>query len=773
MDPATTFDIATAPKRNSWHWKAGTVTWGEICAWPDHVADRKESGGYLLGVLRETTAVHKSGEDPCTALHRRKDAVVSRSALTLDVDSPDPSFLEKITLALPYAACVHSTYSSSPDDRHYRLIVPLDRPVAPDEYVVACQAVMQLLGSLQFDPSTTQPERFMFLPAAQEPGWFESVVVDGPAAVADELLADFDPDLSSLPMPKPSRNKRNPFEIGGVIGSFNRAYEDWDLLIEVYGLPYEKIADDRYQLAGVRSQAGMGPIAGAQGFVYSHHVNDPAYGQTCSAFDLVRLHRFGHLDEDVKDSTPVAQRPSQKAMLELAAGDPRTIAQMVGVDFEKAVDEDVAEPDAWQLRLVRAPRTAKVLDHVRNWDLIRAHDPAFGVLYYNDLTLSPEASSDLPWRVVTLDTRTITMSDRWEFAHHIERAYDFRAGRDYVSGVIDAQALRRRRNPIREYLDELVWDGKPRLERCLPGVRPTPYTCFVARKVMVAAVKRMFEPGCKWDHTLVLVGQEGLGKTYWIERMALGWASSLGRIDNKDTLLTMQRSWVSIADESHSLRKSDQEAQKEFLTRTHDVYRMPYDRETLVHPRHCVIWSTTNDETFLRRQEGNRRFLTVHCTGRVNFDHMTREYIDQVWAEAVYRYRAGETIYLDELESTTAAGERERFVEEDNLTGMVLEYLDQLYPSDWEDRPLESRQRWLMDRSSEFEPPGTMRLDRVCSMQIWVEALGRRKGEARRAELLEITNILKRLPGWTAAPSRVRLPGYGPQLVFVRGEDLL
>jgi putative DNA primase/helicase len=759
--------IVTAPRRNSLHWAPGTVTWAEVCSWVDNPASKKEAGNYLFGELRPTTAVHKPGGKPCTGLHRRKDAVVSRSTAALDADTPTPGFAERVQLVFPYAALLHTTFSSSPDDPHYRVLVPLSRPVAPDEYIVVCQVLMRLLGKESFDPSTDQPERYMFRPAAQQPEWFASWVLDGEPAPVDELLAGWEPDLSHVPLPTPSRNKRDPFTLEGVIGAFNRAYDDWDVLIKVYELPYEPAGDERYQLVGAVSQAGMGPIPGAAGLVYSHHSNDPAYGQTCSAFDLVRLHRFGHLDEDAKDSTPVNKRPSQTAMLDLAAGDHRVTAELVGVDFDSEMD-DVAPADSWRLRFHLAARTGKVIDEIKNWDLIRANDPVFALLQFNELTLSPEFAGKPPWRRTA---GTVTNNDRWEFTHYIEREYGLRAARAYVDSMVDTTASRNLVNPVRDYLAELVWDKKPRLETCLPGVKPTAYTRLVARKVMVAAVARMFVPGCKWDHALVLVGPEGIGKTHWIERVARGYSSSLGRIDNKDTLLVMQRSHIVVSDESHSLRKSEQDAQKEFLTRTSDVFRMPYDRETLAHPRHCVIWSTTNDETFLRRQEGNRRFLTVHCETPVDFSTITEDYVDQLWAEAVYLYRAGETLYLDQPESTSAAAERERFVEEDALTGIVHEYLEQLVPANWWDLSPVARSQWLADRASGFVPVGTMKIDRVCSTQIWVEALGRRVGDHHRADLLDISNVLRKLPGWEPA-KRVRLPGYGPQLVYIR-EDLL
>lgn len=761
--------IVTAPQRNSLHWTPDTVTWSEVIGWCDAPSTRKEAGNYLFGVLRPTVAVHEPNPKPCgPKLHRRKDAVVSRSAASLDVDTPGPGFVELVQLVLPYAALLHTTFSSSPDQLKYRLLIPLDREVAPDEYIVVCRVFMQMLGKDNFDPSTDQPERYMFRPAAQRPEWFAHWVLEGEPAPVDELLAGWDPDLSTAPMPAPNKNKRDPFALEGVIGAFNRAYEDWDLLIKEYELPYESAGEDRYQLVGAVSQAGMGPIPGAEGLVYSHHSSDPAYGQTCSAFDLVRLHRFGHLDEDAKPTTPVNKRPSQTHMLDLAGGDHRVTAELVGLDFDAVMDDSVVTPNEWRLKFKLAPRTGKVLDDIRNWDLIRKNDEVFGLLRFNELTMSPELVNAPPWRETY---GTVTNNDRWEFVHYLEREYGLKTTRAYADSMVDTKASRNTYNPVRDYLTGLVWDRVPRVETCLPGVKPTPYTRLVARKVLVAAVARVFAPGCKWDHTLVLKGREGIGKTGWIEKMGRGYTASLGRIDNKDTLLVMQRSWIVVADESHSLRKAEQDAQKEFLTRTADVFRMPYDRETLLHPRHCVIWSTTNDDTFLRRQEGNRRFLTVNCETPVDFDALTDDYVDQLWAEAVYLYRAGETLYLNQPEAEEAASEREQFVEEDALTGIVHEYLDTLVPANWWELAPLARSQWLTDRAAGFVPAGTMKIDRVCSTQIWVEALGRRVGDHHRADLLDISNVLRKLPGWGAA-KRVRLPGYGPQLVYVR-EDLL
>lgn len=771
MTPNTSFAVCTAPKRQSLHWKQDTVTWGDLVSWAESPADKKECGNYWLGTLEPTTVLHKKSDKPCTDLHRRKDAVKTRSMLSLDIDKATADFYDLVELTFPYAAILHSTFQSTPDEPRYRLLIPLDREVMPDEYIELAKSVMQDLGKEQFDPSTTEPERYMFKPAADNRDWYQHLVLGGDALPVDEVLADFEEDLSAKEIPRPTKNKRNPFDIDGIIGAFNTAYQDdWDLLIEKYELPYQKIDDSRYHLIGSRAEAGMGPISGVPGFVYSHHANDPAYGKTCSAFDLVRLHRFGELDEDSKPQTPVNKLPSHEAMVELATDDPRALTAMVGSDFSAEMDDEALAND-WRVK-IRRTKTGVFRDVISNWDLVVKNDPVFGLFVYNELSLSPETTGDLPWRKVTNSNRIITNVDRWQMVYYIEREYDFRTTRAFMDSQIDMAAGSRVINPVRDYLDSLVWDKIPRVEECLPGVVPTEYTRRVARKSLVAAVARMFEPGCKWDHTLVLYGNEGLGKSWWIDKMAKGYSASLGPLDNKDTLLAMQRSWIMMSDEGHSLRKADADVQKEFLTKTHDVFRMPYDRETLVHPRHCVIWSTTDNDTILRRQEGNRRFLIVHCEHKVDFEAITDDYVDQLWAEAVYLYRAGELLYLDEAESKSAALERERFVEEDALAGLISEYLDQLVPEDWWERSIEARLQWLDGRANGFEKEGTMRIDRTCSTQIWVEALGRRIGDHRRTDLLDITSALKRLPGWESSKSSIRLPGYGPQQVFVR-KDLL
>lgn len=779
--------VATAPRRASFHWRQSSATWGEILGWAAEPAGRRECGNYLLGTLTETTIAHDASRPTvtCTALHRNKRAVLSRSAIALDADSPVSGFADAVPLLLPSAGLLHTTWSSTADEPRYRLLVPLTREVAPDEYVTIASALVRLLGEESFDPTTTQPERYMFRPSAHASDSYVSIEIGGAALDPEEFLAEFPSDLRALPVPKPSRWKRDPFGLDGLPGSFNRAYADaWDTLIGEYELPYESVGEGRWQLAGAHAQAGMGPINGAPGLVYSHHSSDPAYGEACSAFDLVRLHRFGHLDEDRlrKDELAgrkplnVNRRPSHKAMLEVAATDHRVTAEVFGgdladVDLSEIGDDPDDDPNAWRNRL-KLDSSGGLKDVIANWDLVKKMDPVLGLLYYSELSMSPEVAQDLPWRKVGETSRLFSETDRFELADYIERTYHVRPTIGRLDSMIATRAGQRKVNPVKEWLSSLSWDGVERLETCLPGVVPTSYTRLVARKTLVGAVARAVDPGVKMDYSLVLQGPEGLGKSRWVETMARDWSVELGPLGHKDTLLAMRRGWIVLSDEGHTLRKADQDDLKAFLTRRVDVFRLPYDRETLPHPRHCVIWSTTNDETFLRRQEGNRRFLIVPVRSKVDPATLTDDYVSQVWAEAVSLYRAGEPLWLAETEEAEAAANREAHIEEDALGGIIEEYLDTGVPRSWEDMSPEARASWIAAYREGFEAEGPARIERVCSSNVWVEALGRPRGAWSDLERRRIFEALCRLPGWVREPGQNHVRGFAKQTTFARADDL-
>ena len=751
----TVYQVAVAPKKDSRRWTSIDITFEEFVGWAEEPADHKECGNYIFGTLRGG--------------RRTKNNVVSRSAVQLDADQATEETWDALR-DLGVRGLVHTTYSSAPDGLRLRAILPLDRLVTPDEYVHIVAVLLDRLGEEAFDPGSLQPERYMFRPAVDPKNrdWYRFEELHGPLLSADDLLADFTEDLSTAPTPRPSKNKRDPREIEGTVGAFNRAYSLPEA-IEKFGIPYEPAGEGRYQLVGARGFAGVHEVT--PDLIYSHHAGDPAYGQTLSAFDLVRVHLYGILDENVPADTPINKLPSTEAALQALSTDPKVVEEIVGDDFSDDPEDPSAPSRSWVLDLVRSPRTGEVRDVVANWDLITANDPVFRSLVWDELELTVKTTADLPWRDLERGDQ-FTGSDRAALSLHIERAYGIRPPRALLDDLVAVVAHKNPVNPVRDYLESLEWDGVPRVEEALPGVEHNQYTRLVARKVLVAAVARMFEPGIKWDYSLIIYGTEGRGKTFWVNRMSKGWNAALGDIHSKDTLLTMQRSWIVTSDEGFSMKKSDADSLKEFLTRTHDVFRLPYEREVMSYPRHCVIWGTTNDPTFLRRQEGNRRYLIIHAEHEVDFEALTDDYVDQVWAEAVHLYRAGEPLFLDKEGSAIAAQAREAYIEEDTLTGVIQEWLNQPVPANWDDMSPEARILWRAEAADDLGPVGTHKIQQTCSAQIWVECLGRSLGDRRRNDLLDIASSLRSLPGWRPVPGRTRVPNYGPQLVFERVPEL-
>ena len=769
----TTFAVATASRRTALHWENETVSWENIREWVENPADRKESGNYLFGKLRESTVFHRGRETPCTGIHRGKQYVESRSAVLLDVDTPSDGFFDRFTLLWSSAGVIHTTHSSTAASPRYRLILPLDTEVSAEEYVAIAETVLEELGRENFDPTTTQPERYMYRPSASIREDYRFEILDGPPLRSEEYLSTFTRDLSETLPPVVSRRKRDPLELPGTAGAFNRVYaDDWAALIREYELPYTPAGSGRWTYTGGTSVAGAVEIS--ESLFYSHHSTDPARGHAQSAFDLVRIHTYGDLDLESKDSTPVNRLPSVAPMGELANRSERVVKEVFRTDFE---DTETEEPD-WRTSLDLSPKTGAPLDTVSNWELILENDAAFTTLYYNLLTQTLETSGDLPWREKGADP-TISRGDLHSARIRVERLYGLKVAEQRLEAILHEGPGNIRRNPVYEYLKSLEgkWDGIPRVEESLPGVRPTPYTRMVARKVLVAAVARMYEPGCKWDHMLVLYGDEGLGKTFWIERLARGYAAPLGDLKFKqtDTLITMHRSWIVTSDEGRAFQENKDEL-KEFLTRTKDVFRAPYDRSSVDHPRRSVIWGTTNDPVFLSKQEGNRRYLIVHCEDQVDFEALTDDYIDQLWAEAVHLYLAGERLFLTSDESGLATEVRDEFTHEDTKVGEVQAYLERLVPKDWERMGSQNRRMFLLNSSEDFGTEGAdlKPIDLVCTKMIWQDISDINFRQPGSKELADIREILLRTPGWESVGKNMWFgPELGTQRAFRRVESIL
>lgn len=260
-------------------------------------------------------------------------------------------------------------------------------------------------------------------------------------------------------------------------------------------------------------------------------------------------------------------------------------------------------------------------------------------------------------------------------------AYNCDVSREMVGACIQHVALHNEYDPVREYLEKLpAWDGRPRLSKMLidyaeAGGDPN-WTMIVTRKFFIAAVARALRPGCQVDNTLVLQGDQGGGKTSLVRIMGSGFSveTSLD-LHSKDAVMVSATAWLVELGELASLKRSDVESVRNFLTRKEDSIRLPYGRAVQQMPRRCVFLGTTNSRQPLTDPEGSRRFWVV-SVGTVDTAGLEKVR-DQLWAEALHLFRSGEQWWLTRDESERAKSEASVYEVEDITQGEILAWLQE------------------------------------------------------------------------------------------------
>jgi putative DNA primase/helicase len=262
----------------------------------------------------------------------------------------------------------------------------------------------------------------------------------------------------------------------------------------------------------------------------------------------------------------------------------------------------------------------------------------------------------------------------------------FEVSIDMVERAIDEIARQTPWHPVRDYLHDLRWDGKPRLATMLSdffGADDTEVTRAIGAKWMISAVARVMEPGCQVDHILVLEGPQGTRKSSAL-KVLVGeewFRNSAIDIRGKDAVMALRGCWVYELDELDGLRGRDATRVKSFLTCRRDSYRPAYGRRVVDVPRECVFAASTNEERYLVDTTGNRRFWPVRCR-TIEVDRLA-SLRDQLWAEAAYRYCAGEPWHIDSSQLAAQFRQEQADREEiDPWVGLTNEWLSGLDQAD-------------------------------------------------------------------------------------------
>ena len=418
----------------------------------------------------------------------------------------------------------------------------------------------------------------------------------------------------------------------------------------------------------------------------------------------------------------------------------------------EALDEEMSTAEDILESLARTQK-GNVKSSIENCVTVLCRDPVLkGAICKNELTNKIDIVKPLLWK---RNGSGVTDVDMYQIQRYIETHYGISSDKA-VNKAVSIVASEKSYHPIREFLEDLHWDGKSRIAGLMPrflGADDNEYTREVMRLLMMAAVRRIYEPGCKFEIMVCLVGGQGAGKSTFFRFLAVNdewFTDDLKRMDDENVYSKMQGHWIiEMSEMLATVNAKSIEDIKSFLSRQKETYRIPYQTYAEDRPRQCIFVGTSNNLDFLPLDRtGNRRFAPVLVHPERVEKHIladekeSREHIVQAWAEAmvIYRNCPYELKLSKEMEEYLKELQKQ-FMPEDTKVGVI--------------------QAWLDECTEEY----------VCSEMIYREALRHDYEEPKQWEIREINSIMNTcIGGWEKVSSH-RFNKYGLQRGWKRKTD--
>lgn len=795
--------ISVGASRKTKTWRTEQITWSALIARLSETKRTEESqatyfamskseqdnikdvGGFVGGLLRDG--------------QRRADTVISRQVIALDLDNASTFFWQEFSMLFSCTALVYSTHKYTDAQPRLRLVIPLSRPVDADEYVAICRKIAENFGLEHFDPTTFQASRLMYWPSTSYDATYFCASQDGEFLDADLMLnqyknwkdrAEWAYSLHEMQQPKKAVEKakkvEDPLKKRGWIAAFCKAHLIPDAIDLYLSDVYEPVEgkDDRYTYIGGSSTGGA--VVYEDKWLYSNHATDPVSQRLCNAFDLVRLHLYGELDSKTTITDPV-KLPSYKKMLELCQNDDAVKAMYADVEYRKKMAKKGQEiPDevdtTWTQELDVNPKTGAYIASLPNQQCIMENDQNLkDILAWDAFTERYRVTRQPIWRSKLRTSKNWEDMDDSQLRYYIAKYYGI-DNPGQLNAAVKNVAENHAYHEVRQYLQGLTWDGVPRLDRLFIdylGAPDTEYVRRITHKMMLAAVFRVFEPGCKWDTMVVLFGEQGEGKSRTLRLLGKNWFNeSLTSFEGKDAMELLRGSWIVEIGELAAISKSETEVVKQFTSKQYDTYREAYGHHVKEFARQCIFVGTTNKKHFLTDATGNRRFFPIDvakCNATKSpYDPNVSQEIDQMWAEAYQYYCDGEDITLGEELEEMGRIEQEKHEEHRSLAGIILEFLNTDVPENWYSFSQSERTTFLNGDKDEFGnkiPLGDhpFKRTRICLAEIFVECLGGSLDRFERRKLLELEDAMRKLKKyWKEVDTYDFGKPYGRQIQYVR-----
>jgi len=391
-------------------------------------------------------------------------------------------------------------------------------------------------------------------------------------------------------------------------------------------------------------------------------------------------------------------------------------------------------------------KSRKILQTVRNFEIILENDRRFaGKIKFDEFSQQTYLMGDVPWKIENNHRAVWGSYDDSALFSILQSDYGMNNRNDFFDAIKNV-SMRNKFHPVRDTLNSLKWDGEEHILGLLPdylGVEDTEYSYQVMRLWMLGAVARIFQPGIKFDYTMILQGKQGLGKSTFLQLLALNdtWFNdSLDSLDSDKAAQSLMGSWIIELAELKSLARTagGVDSVKKFLSARQDKFRIPYERRADIFLRQSVFAGTTNKSDFLQDETGNRRFLIIQ-TG-VNeprkslFEPSAMDDIKAAWAQAVHIWKKEKPkLLLPDSCREKAEELQKESTSDDGKVGIIAEYLE--------------------DKK------------RTCAIEIWAEAL-HESGRPQKWQASEINNIVLGFPDWKRMSSPAKFGQYGSQRGF-------
>lgn len=779
-------------------------------------ADLKDVGGYVAGVLKDN--------------ERKKDNVISRSFITLDIDNnltreeieniKDNAFIEGFELL------IHTTFKSSKESPRVRIIIPLSRNVDKVEYEFLARYVANLLTDINiFDSTTFQANRMMYWPAKMKNEEYKFFEEKGDILEVDRILKDNPNYLdSSTWIYQDEEEKVSQKETtgkvvrgdskNGVVGAFCKVFSLEEAI--------DKFLSDIYKKGTIKGRYTYLLGSAANGLriykdtdtCYCEDDTDPAnVGTSLNAFDLVRIHKFGEFDKG-HENEEITSLPSYKKMVERAKMykkvreilEEESKSELFDGIENNLIGEEVSENDkdtSWlnKLKTYQTRNGSQIAEISENFDLIFENDSKLKGLVGTDETNGFITFKRDPYWKRSGDNWSDT--DNAFLVAHFDTVYHL-TNRTMINEALVRYSKKNSYNPIRDFIESVKWDGVKRVETLFidyNGAEDNLYTRVISKKILEAAVARIFHPGCKWDYMPILVGDQGCGKSYILYLLAGGltnggkwFQDAVPDFKSKSAYEAVDGKWIVEIGELAGFNYSDMETVKLFLSKSEDVYRKAYAKFPGFYPRTCIFVGTSNADNFLRDSTGERRFFPITCSSsRIKkslIKEFTKEEVNQVWAEALELYKSDNeplTYFPKEIDGYVEEA-RKYYANEDPRESDVESFLSLELPESYFDLDIKERRVFLAnlkntegaskkDSVKNFDPFDDLDdleikekmivRDRVCPKEILCELFGYDSENIKKIDFYDVTRILRKL-GWKKEDKRVVDKEYGKQYFWTK-----